>query len=375
MRIDTLYLENFLGYGRLAANFSPGINFLVGKNATGKTNLAESIYFASMGKSCRGLRDKELIKWGEDESRIRVVICRKYSRHVVDIRIDKLGKKRIAVDRLPITKIGELMGVLGTVFFSADEIKLIKASPADRRRFMDISICQRDKLYFYKLLEYNKLLAQRNKLLKNYRDNARLRAMSDIIIEKLIAAEEYILLKRRDFVCEIAPFAERRHRLITGGEEDLKLEYETEETADFDNLRSSLEELYRRTFEKDADLQYTTAGSHRDDLKIAAGGIDVRKFGSRGQQRTSAVSLKLAEADIFRKATGEYPVLILDDVADELDSFRRRALFDGLAGIQAVITGTAVPEEIKEAAIFDICDHAVTERTAPEDAGRKKVRE
>jgi len=362
LKVTKLFLENFLSYENLYCEFDGGLNVLVGKNAAGKTNLAESIFYCSVGKSARGYKDKDLVNWNcEKDARIRLRVERKYSSHTIDVRIDKQGKKRITIDGLPITRMGELMGILNTVYFSPDEIRLIKESPQDRRRFIDMSVCQRDKLYFYKLNEYNRLLIQRNKLLKNYKNSPALNEMSGIITVKMAEAQEYIIKKRREFIEQISPLADKRHRKITGGKEGLILSYETE-TLDTDDVKKSLLDLYEKNFEKDCRLEYTTVGVHRDDLKIVAGGIDVRKFGSQGQQRTTALSLKLAETDSFYLATGEYPLLILDDVASELDGERQRALFDHLDGIQTIVTSTYVSDDFINASIYDIKNNTVTKR-------------
>lgn len=363
MQVTKLYLENFLSYEKLLCEFDGGLNVIVGQNAAGKTNLAESIFYCSVGKSARNLKDKELINWNAEEktARIALRVKRKYAYHTVDVRIDGQGKKRITVDGVPISRMGELMGVLNTVYFSPDEMRLIKESPSDRRRFMDMSLCQRDKLYFYRLTEYNKLLVQRNKLLKNYKESPRLKEMSDIIVDKMIDAQRFIMERRREFIEALSPLADRRHRIITKGVEGLELTYETED-ADFSDVGASLKRLYEESFEKDSRLEYTTVGVHRDDLKICAGGIDVRKFGSQGQQRTSTLSLKLAEADAFKLISGEYPVLILDDVASELDEDRQRALFDGLEGIQTIVTATGASELFGEGTVFEVKDRQITKK-------------
>lgn len=362
MRVTKLYLENFLSYKNLFCEFAEGLNVLVGQNAVGKTNLAESIFYCSVGKSARNLKDKELRTWGaEGDARIRLRVEKKYSSHTIDIRIDGQGKKRITVDELPISRMGELMGVLNAVYFSPDEMRLIKESPADRRRFMDMSLCQRDKLYFYKLNEYNRLLLQRNKLLKNYKTSPSLSDMSDIITIKMAEVQEYIIKKRLEFIESMGPLADERHRKITSGKETLTLDYESEEI-DPTDIKGSLVSLYEKSFEKDCRLEYTTIGVHRDDLKISAGGIDVRKFGSQGQQRTSALSLKLAETDSFYQTTGEYPLLILDDVASELDGDRQRALFDHLEGIQTIVTSTYVSPDFINATIYDVKNNNIIKR-------------
>ncbi len=363
MKVTKLFLEDFLSYQNLFCEFSDGLNVLVGDNAMGKTNLVESIFYCSVGKSARKRNDRELPRWNSDkDARIRLRVERKYSSHTIDVRIDRQGKKRITIDELPISRIGELMGVLNTVYFSPDEVSLIKESPADRRRFIDMSLCQRDKLYFYKLTEYNRLLAQRNNLLKRYKESANLQDMNDIVVKKMIDAQEYIIRKRKEFIDQISPLADARHRKITSGKEGLLLNYETEEV-DFADLKTSLLQLYERSYEKDARLEYTTVGIHRDDLKIIAGGIDMRKFGSQGQQKTSTLSLKLAEMDSFFLSTGEYPLLILDDVSSELDGVRLKALFDSLDGVQTIVTSTYISDAFDGATVFDVKDNSLKKRT------------
>lgn len=354
MRVKKVYLENFLSYENLFVEFEEGLNVLVGHNAAGKTNLLESIYYSSLGKSARGLKDKELINWnGKDSARIRLFVEKRFSSHVVDVFIDKQGKKRITVNGLPIMKIGELMGVINVVFFSPSEMKLIKESPADRRRFMDISLCQQDKKYFYTLVGYNKMLAQRNKMLKDYKNMASLDAMNDIMVEKLCSLQEYLMKKRKEFLEELTPIAAKRHSVLTSGKETLTLEYETEEV-DWANLKDSLKELYKKAYEKDKRLEYTSVGVHRDDIKIKADDVDVRKYGSQGQQRTVALSMKLAEVLLLRERSGEYPVLLMDDVLSELDGDRRKALFEDLDGIQTFITCTDFNEITEKKTVYAV---------------------
>ena len=353
--VKNLALTNYLSYPTLSVDFSDGINVLTGQNAVGKTNLAESIYYASVGKSARGLKDKELLCWeGDGNAKMHLTVQKKYARHTIDFDIDRLGKKRILIDKIPIGKMGELMGAVYVVYFSPGEMRLIKESPADRRRFIDISLCQQDKMYFYTLVRYNQLLAQRNKLLKDHYNSPSLKAMSDIIVEKMCAEEEFIIKKRKAFLEKLAPVADEKHRLLSGGKEGLELTYEGENVNEND-IAGSLKKLYEENFEKDSRLSYTTVGVHRDDVKIVAGGIDIRKFGSQGQQRTAAISLKLAEAKLFYLSSGEYPVLILDDVMGELDEERQKALFDSLNGIQTIVTCTSFDKNIAPGAtIYEI---------------------
>lgn len=360
MRVKKVYLENFLSYENLFVEFGDGLNVLVGHNAAGKTNLLESIYYSSVGKSARGLRDKELIRWGASgNARIRLAVDRAGFNHTVDIALDAQGKKRIALDGLPITKIGELMGAVCVVFFSPTEMKLVKDSPADRRRFMDISICQRDKNYFYTLVRYNKLLVQRNKLLKEYKNSPTLADMNAILTEKMCRAQEVLMAKRKVFVDSLAPVAAEKHAKLTLGKEKLTVGYETEDV-DFNNVYEGLKTLYEKNYQKDARLEYTTVGVHRDDIKIAADGVDIRKYGSQGQQRTAVLSMKLAEVEMFKKESGEYPVLLMDDVLSELDEGRRKALFESIDGVQTFITCTEFNEKAEQKNIYSITNGKVT---------------
>lgn len=353
MKVSKVYLENFLSYENLFVEFNEGLNVLIGDNAMGKTNLLESIYISSVGKSARGFKDKELINWNSVKgARIRLCVEKKYSSHIVDISIDASGKKRITIDNLPISKIGELMGAVNVVYFSPQEMRLIKESPSDRRRFMDISLCQQNKIYFYTLVKYNKLLAQRNKLLKEYGESSSLKDMSDIITDKMCECQEYIIEQRKNFISKIASIANERHSFITSGKESLSVEYETETNGS--DMKKELTSLYEKNFEKDKRLQYTTIGIHRDDLKIVAGGIDIRKYGSQGQQRTAALSMKIAEVFAFYDTCEEYPILLLDDVLSELDENRRRELLSGLNGVQTFVTCTDFNENIKNKSVYRI---------------------
>ena len=348
MKVKKVYLENFLNYEKEYVEFDDGLNVLVGHNAAGKTNLLESIYYSSIGKSARQHRDKELINWADKEksARIRIFAEKKYSTHVVDVNIDKFGKKRITIDNIPIAKIGELMGVINVVYFSPSEMSLIKDSPDYRRRFMDISLCQQDKIYFYSMVKYNKLLAQRNKLLKDYANSPSLKDMSTLVTNQMSEVQEYIIKKRKAFIEGIEPSVKTIHTGITDGKEDISILYETEEI-DFDDIKGSLIKVYEKSYEKDVRLGYTTSGAHRDDIKISISGIDVRKYGSQGQQRTAVLSLKLAEVRRFFDVTGEYPILLLDDVLSELDLGRQKALLEVIDGVQTFVTCTEFDENIK----------------------------
>lgn len=340
MIVKSLELKNFLSYDGATVEFGDGLNVVYGENAGGKTNLIDSVYLCSVGRSSRHNKDKDLIKWGTNVgAKVTLNVRKRFSKHTIEIFIDGQGKKHILVDKLPLAKIGELMGILNVVFFSPEEMRLVKESPADRRRFMDIGISQQCKTYFYTLQRYNALLMQRNKILKTYKGRPSIDSMLKIVDSDFIRAASYIIKERKKFVDEVAISAKARHETLTGGKESLALLYETE-NVDFNNVEGTLKAILDSARENDERLEYTTIGPHRDDIKISANGIDLRRFGSQGQQRSAVLSLKLAEIATFEKRTGEMPVLLLDDVMSELDEGRRTALFEAIKGIQTIITTT-----------------------------------
>lgn len=360
MRVDRIILKNFLSYG--VADVSPGknINLITGPNAAGKTNLLDSIYLSAIGRGSRNQKDKDLVKWeSTGGAEVTILVQKKYSKHIIQIKIDPEGTKRITIDGIPISRIGELMGVLNIVFFSPNEISLIKDGPSERRRFLDISLCQQSRTYFYTLQRYLKLIEQRNTVIKNYRGKPSLNSLLDVLTSDLVKCGAFIIQERKKFIEELTPYAIEAHQKLTNAKEEFVLSYETEPI--HNDISKDLENLIKEAYDKDIELGYSTIGPHRDDLKVMADGIDIRRFGSQGQQRTAVLSLKLAETEIFTTRYSEAPVLLLDDVLSELDPDRKKALFDSIAGKQCVITDTSIPEGIDpKTKIFRIKDRAVT---------------
>lgn len=343
MRVDKLYLKDFLSYREEFVELEDGLNVLIGKNAEGKTNLIDSIFLSSLARSSRQLKDKDLVNFSSDGwAHIKIRVVKRYSSHTVEMTVDKQGKKRVLVDGLPIARAGELLGVLNVVFFSPDEMKLVKESPDYRRRFLDISLSQQSKNYFYTLVKYNKLLAQRNKILKEPIPDGKKRDMLYIVTDSLAEAAATVAVARHAFTAKLSVDADVEHKKLANGE-GLSLEY----VCDVDSSSCTKEkylELFEKGTDKDLKLEFTTTGIHRDDLKIAAAGIDLRHFGSQGQQRSAVLALKLAELKMFREATGETPVLLLDDVLSELDTDRKKALFAAISGVQTIVTCTEFDE-------------------------------
>ena len=344
MNITRLELNYFRNYLSQKVEFCPGVNVFSGDNAQGKTNLLEAVYFSSLGKSMRTPRDKELIAWNHARGRIKAEVNKRIGTKTVEIVLDNSANKRVAINGMPITRIGELMGVITTVLFSPDEIAIINDTPQKRRRFIDIALCQLSKSYFYCLSDYNKILAQRNKLLKK---NAPLSAIEAWDLQ-LIKKCALIVRNRREFVRRLEKFAIGNHSFLSDGKETISLFYEGSEGESVDEIEKNFADKLLENREIDYRHGYTHAGAQTDDLAVMLDGMDVRKFGSQGQQRCAALSLKLAEMDLYREEQGEYPVLLLDDVFSELDKTRSKRLAKAISGYQTIITCTHLSEEIEE---------------------------
>ncbi|MEG1499571.1 MAG: DNA replication/repair protein RecF [Clostridia bacterium] len=340
MKIKSAKLFNYRNYEFANIDFDGGLNTIIGLNAQGKTNLLEAIYFCSIGKSLRTNKEKEVIKWDCEIARIEVIVEKKFSKSKIEIIFSKKNKKTIKINDIPIKKIGELLGELNCVFFSPDELKLIKDSPNDRRRFMDISISQTSKNYFYLLNRYDKVLANRNRLLKVVTDLAVLKDTISIWNEQLSDLGSKIIKYRCDFLKELSPFTSLAHSYLTSFNETIALEYSSNINLNGDNLKNDLFCSLEKSVDKDFKLGFTSVGPHRDDIKVLVNNVDIKTFGSQGQQRTCALSMKLAEVEIIKNKTGESPVLLLDDVFSELDEKRRKKLINFCEKTQTLITCT-----------------------------------
>lgn len=336
MKVKKLEVFNYRNYKQAEVEFDDGLNIVEGRNAQGKTNLIEAIYFCAVGKSFRAVREKEVINWGCEIGKIKVTLQKPIGKKVIEIIFSKNQKKTIKIDGIPILKIGELMGELNAVFFAPDELKLIKDSPEDRRRFLDVALSQVYKDYFYSLSKYNKLLQSRNKTLKTYQDAKTLKQMLEIYNKQLAELCYKIKKYRQSFVEKLNPYAKMVHEYITSKEENINLQYLTIE----ENSEEEIVRALNDNFEKDIKLGYTSYGVHRDDVKVSVNDIDVRLYGSQGQQRTCALSMKLAELEIIRQDTKAVPVLLLDDVLSELDDSRKLKLLKFCTKAQTILTCT-----------------------------------
>lgn len=341
MILKSLELNNFRNYETLKLNFDAGTNILYGDNAQGKTNILESVYVSGTTKSHKGSKDRDMIRFGCEESHIRTVVEKNGLDYQIDMHLKKNKSKGIAVNRVPIKRAAELFGILNLVFFSPEDLNIIKNGPSERRRFLDLELCQLDSVYLLHLSGYNKILNQRNRLLKDIPFHRELLDTLDVWDVQLANYGCKIIEARKDFVSKLNQIVYDIHRKLSGGREELLLSYEPDtEAAEF-------EERLKNVRERDLKFGQTTAGPHRDDLFFFIGDIDIRKFGSQGQQRTSALSLKLSEIQLVKHSIHETPILLLDDVLSELDSNRQNFLLNSIHDIQTIITCTGLDEFVK----------------------------
>ena len=353
MYIKSLELKNYRNYESLCINISPGTNILYGDNAQGKTNILEALYLAGTTKSHRGSKDREIIQFDREEAHIRMMVERNGSTHKIDMHLKKNKSKGIAIDGVPIRKASELFGIVNIVFFSPEDLNIIKNGPAERRRFIDLELCQLDKIYLSNLSKYNKTLVQRNRLLKDIAYRPDLIDTLQVWDMQLLEYGRHVIKKRREFVNELNEIIQDIHSNISGGREKLILKYEP----NIDDIFFEDELLKARS--RDLKLCQTTVGPHRDDMLFSVDGVDIRKYGSQGQQRTSALSLKLSEISLVKKNINSTPVLLLDDVLSELDGNRQNYLLNSLSDTQTIITCTGLDEFVKNRFQVDKVFHVV----------------
>lgn len=342
MYINNLALLNYRNYESAEITFSDGINILYGDNAQGKTNILESIYMIGTTKSHRGSKDKEVIRFGESDCHIRAEVSKQDMNRRIDMHLKKNKSKGIAIDCIPIRRSSELLGIMNMIFFSPEDLSIIKNSPAERRNFMDMELCQLSKLYVSYLSNYKKVLDQRNNLLKQIGfDRSKLDTLS-VWNMQLVKYGIEIIRERNNFIDSINEIIPDIHSKLTSGTEKLSLIYEKNVEPEY--FESVLEEKQ----EIDIRYQTTQTGPHRDDISFMIGDMDVKKYGSQGQQRTVALSLKLAEIELVKKLINDNPILLLDDVMSELDRNRQEALLYSIKGIQTILTCTGYDDFIKE---------------------------
>ena len=339
MVIKSLKLKNYRNYDLLDLNFDPNTNILYGDNAQGKTNILEALYLSGTTKSHRGTKDRDIIQFGYDESHIETIVEKRGICFQIDMHLKKNSPKGIAIDKIPIRKAGELFGIVHFVFFSPEDLNIIKEGPSGRRRFIDLELSQLDKIYLSNLSNYNRIINQRNSLLKDLYGQKNLMDTLDIWDMQMAAYGTKVLEARKNFIKQVNEIISDIHFKLTGGKERISISYEAS------NGNMSLEEALKRYRERDMRMKSTTVGPHRDDICFTTdSGLDVRKFGSQGQQRTAALSLKMSEIELVKQVIKDTPVLLLDDVLSELDKHRQNYLLDSINNIQTIITCTGLDE-------------------------------
>ena len=336
MIIESLELKNYRNYRELKLPLHPGSNLLYGDNAQGKTNILEALYLCAATKSHRGSKDRELIRFGEEEAHIRLNLTKNDVPYRIDMHLKKERAKGIAVNGVPIRRASELFGTLNVVLFSPEDLSIVKNGPSDRRRFCDMELCQLDRSYVHSLVNYNKALLQRNRLLKDLSFEPELAGTLEIWDSQLIRYGSELIRAREAFIEMLDPLTSAIHGEITSGKEKMRVSYEKNISV------PDYEAAMKRAGAADRKLKTTTVGPHRDDIGFFVNEMDLRKFGSQGQQRTGALSLKLSEIELMKRASGDWPVLLLDDVLSELDTERQRHLLNAISRTQTVLTSTGM---------------------------------
>ncbi len=340
MIIKSIDLKNFRNYDIEHIDFDENTNIFYGDNAQGKTNVLEAVFLSGTTKSHKGSKDSEIIRFNENESHIKTIISRNDIDYRIDIHIKKSKSKGIAINGVPVKKSLDLFGLVNIIFFSPEDLNIIKNGPSGRRKFMDMELCQLNKIYASNLINYNKSLENRNKILKDIIFKADLRDTLDIWDEQIVKYGSEIILKRREFIEKLNKIIDPIHYKLSGEKEHLIISYEN--SVSEQNFKEELIKLR----DKDIRMKITEKGPHRDDVIFMINGIDIRKYGSQGQQRTAALSLKLAEIELVKEIMGDSPVLLLDDVLSELDSNRQNHLLNSINDVQTIITCTGLDEFI-----------------------------
>lgn len=342
MYIQKVSLTGYRNLKDITLFLKNGINIFYGENAQGKTNFLESLYLCASGRSLRTKNDSQLIEFNAKESHIQVLIQKLNSADKIDIHLKKEAKKGIAINGVALKKLGELFGTCHAVIFSPEDLNLVKNGPVERRRFMDMEICQMNVVYYYNLQNYYKILKQRNHLLKEIQKKPTLKDTLFIWDKQLVDMGKRIIDTRSDFLIQLNKIASKKQNRLTGGNDALEIIYKPNSTA------QQLEQKIANTHQRDILLGTTQYGPHKDDIVFLINGKDVKQYGSQGQQRTTALSAKLAEIDLIEQQTAQKPILLLDDVFSELDKNRQNFLMESIGHLQTVLTCTGIEDVIKE---------------------------
>lgn len=358
MNILELALTRFRNYEQAHLAPCPGVNLIFGQNAQGKTNLLEAVFLCCLGRSHRTPREREMIRHGCDHAAVELSCQRMGVVRRIRYNLLAEGRHRILLDGEPVQRVGELMGRLNCVLFAPEHLSIVKDGPAERRRFLDMELSQTYPSYFFHLQQYNRVLRQRNNLLRSLREDAGLLDTLPVWDEQLAKLGAYLTQERAAFVRKLQALARENHKDISGGAELLDLEYRP--SLDAPDEERALAALERRRAE-DLRLCTTTLGPHRDELGLLLQGKELRAYGSQGQQRTAALALKLSQLQLLKEETGSWPVLMLDDVMSELDENRQRYLMERTLPVQTFVTATAADPGWPRGKVFFVENGSVRE--------------
>lgn len=361
MHLKEIRLNNFRCFKELSFKPQKGLTILTGRNAQGKTSVLEAVYFCSTGRSHRTSKDKELIKWGENA--LNIISCVEKSSGDLKVEVHFISgeRKKIELNNLVIARLGELMGGVNCVMFSYDDLRLIKEGPSERRKFMDIAISQVKPRYFYSLQQYIRILNQRNTLLKSISKDMSLKKTLRVWNEQLALHASYITNERIAFTERIMKISADIHNILSYEKERLRLSYVPSipfKTNDVNAIRQAYADMLIAKEDEDIKRGNTSVGCHRDDIVPDINGVDLRAFGSQGQQKTAVLSLKLAELHFMKNETEEYPILLLDDCLSEIDIYRQKKLFEISKGFQTILTVADIrgwtDDFFKDADIYEV---------------------
>ena len=340
MYIKKIQILNYRNYKSLNITLGKNVNVFMGDNAQGKTNILEAIYYCAFARSHRTSRDRELINWNAESAFVSSLVGRDRLDKTIDINILKDGKKAIRINKIKASKIGELFGNFNVVMFSPEDLRIIKDSPGVRRKFIDMELCQLNSRYYYNLVQYNKVLNERNILLKKRKVD---KDVLDIYDIQLSNFGFNIIKERLNYINKLNYYGKNIHNDISSGKEDVEFKY-ISTVRDLENIEGCFYEQLKKNRNKDIEKGLTSIGPHRDDFIVLINGIDTKSYGSQGQQRSAVLTMKFSSLKIIKELTSEYPVLLLDDVLSELDFNRKRYILSTIGEIQTIITCTGIED-------------------------------
>lgn len=338
MKIKNLHLVNFRNYDNQMVDFCDEANLISGPNGHGKTNIAEAICFASIGKSPRTHHDEELVKDGCDKAKVKMTIEKTFGTQTLEYEIGE--DKTFFVNGNKINKLADLFGTIVCVYFSPKEMSMIGGSPELRREFMDDEISQLSGNYYTLVQRYEKVLMQRNKLLKNSFDHKAIIDQIGIWDDQLASLAAPIIKTRKNFIAKLLSPSQKAMSFLSKNAEELSFEYVGASGGTIAEIKANILHQLEENLSKDMEVGYTTIGPHRDDIKICINGKDSKIYASQGQKRSIVLAIKVGELELFSEALGEKPILVLDDVFSELDTGRQKKLYECIDGYQVIMTGT-----------------------------------